>query len=116
MVDVYSYGVVLLEIVKGTRLSNWVVVDGEEEAKIIRFLKMVKKKIENTEDAWVEDIVNLRLQGQFNRNQAVMTINIGISCVEEDRSKRPTMDMVVQALLECENDEPEIFTARNSIL
>nr|DAD26552.1 TPA_asm: hypothetical protein HUJ06_028020 [Nelumbo nucifera] len=116
MVDVYSYGVVLLEIVKGTRLFNWVVVDGEEEAEITRFLKMVKKKIESTEDAWVEDIVDPRLQGQFNRNQAVMMIKIGISCVEEDRSKRPTMDMVVQALIECEDDEPEIFTASNSIL
>ncbi|MBA0697898.1 hypothetical protein Goari_021417 [Gossypium aridum] len=29
-VDVYNYGVVILELVKGIRLSNWVLEDGEE--------------------------------------------------------------------------------------
>ncbi|XP_010251720.1 PREDICTED: putative receptor protein kinase ZmPK1 [Nelumbo nucifera] len=110
-VDVYSYGVVLLEIVKGIRLSNWVVVNGEEEAELTRFIRMVKRKIKYGEDTWVDDIVDPSLRGQFNRNQAAMMIEIGISCIEEDRSKRPTMDTVVQALLECEEDESEINTA-----
>ncbi|XP_010268197.1 PREDICTED: putative receptor protein kinase ZmPK1 [Nelumbo nucifera] len=109
-VDVYSYGVVLLEIVQGIRLSNWVVVDGEEISELTRFLRMVKKKMEDEEEEWIENIVDPRLNGQFNKKQAVVMIKIGISCVEEDRSKRLTMDMVVESLLECA-DDPEFNTA-----
>ncbi|XP_010262648.1 PREDICTED: putative receptor protein kinase ZmPK1 [Nelumbo nucifera] len=104
-VDVYSYGVVILEIVKGSRLSDWVVVDGEEEAELIRFLWVARKKIaECKDDSWVEDMVDPALKGQFNQQQAAIMIEIGISCVEEDRSRRPTMDAVVQTLLDCEDD------------
>lgn len=111
-VDVYSYGIVLLEIVKGIRLSSWVkvmVVDGiEEEVELRKFLSSVRKKFENGEDLMVEDIVDPRLEGKFNENQATKMVEIGIACVE-DRNKRPTMDAVVLALLRCE-DEPEVHT------
>ncbi|XWS67131.1 hypothetical protein CRYUN_Cryun05aG0260500 [Craigia yunnanensis] len=100
-VDVYSYGVVILELVKGIRLSNWVVEDGEEhETELTRFIKVVKRRIQGEEVAWVKDAVDTRLNGQFSRIQARKMVEIGISCVDEDRSKRPTMDSIVQALME----------------
>ncbi|TYH02992.1 hypothetical protein ES288_A09G184700v1 [Gossypium darwinii] len=103
-VDVYSYGVVVLELVKGIRLSNWVAEDGDEqETELTRFIKVVKRKIQIEETAWVEDTVDTRLNGHFTRIQAKKMIEIGISCVDENRSKRPTMDSIVQALLECED-------------
>nr|KJB36665.1 hypothetical protein B456_006G169900 [Gossypium raimondii] len=103
-VDVYSYGVVILELVKGIRLSNWVTEDGDEqETELTRFIKVVKRKIQIEEMAWVEDTVDTRLNGHFTRIQAKKMIEIGISCVDENRSKRPTMDSIVQALLECED-------------
>ncbi|XP_010262647.1 PREDICTED: putative receptor protein kinase ZmPK1 [Nelumbo nucifera] len=107
-VDVYGYGVVLLEIVKGSRLSDWVMVDGEEEADLMRFVWVGRNKIDecdDDDDSWVEDMVDPELKGQFNKQQAAKMIEIGISCVEEDRSKRPTMDEVVQALLQCECED-----------
>ncbi|CAB4280113.1 unnamed protein product [Prunus armeniaca] len=104
-VDVYSYGVVLLEILKGIRLSNPVVENSEEEeAELKRFVKVAKRKIQCGEDRWIEDMLDSRLEGQFSRNQAAKMVEIGISCVEEDRNKRPTMDSVVQMLLECEEE------------
>ncbi|KAL5807045.1 hypothetical protein ACOSQ4_029778 [Xanthoceras sorbifolium] len=107
-VDVYSYGVMILEMVKGIRLSNWVLGDGdEEETELKRFVRVVKRKIQCREDSWIEDIVDPRMNGKFSKNQVATLVRIGISCVEEDRSKRPTMDSVVQALLECEA-EPEV--------
>ncbi|PQM36749.1 S-locus-like receptor protein kinase [Prunus yedoensis var. nudiflora] len=46
-----GYGVVLLEILKGIRLSNRVVENGEEqEAELKRFLKVAKRKIQCGED------------------------------------------------------------------
>ncbi|BBH06189.1 S-locus lectin protein kinase family protein [Prunus dulcis] len=104
-VDVYSYGVLILEMVKGIRLSSWVVEDSEDqEAELTRFVRVAKKKIRCGEDQWIEDMLDPRLEGQFSRNQAAKMVEIGVSCVEEDRSKRPTMDSVVQELLECADE------------
>lgn len=102
-VDVYSYGVVVLEIVKGIPLSNWVIEGREEhdESDLTRFVRVVKRKIQCGETSWIEEIVDPRLNGQFSRSQATTIVELGMSCVEEDRNKRPTMDSVVQALLEC---------------
>ncbi|KAJ4704580.1 Receptor protein kinase [Melia azedarach] len=102
-VDVYSYGVVILELVKGIRLSKLIVDDSEEqEAELTRFVREVKRKIQSGEEAWIEKVVDPRLNGKFSRNQAATLAEIGISCVEEDRNRRPTMDSVVQSLLQCE--------------
>ncbi|GAB4836882.1 hypothetical protein Ancab_001793 [Ancistrocladus abbreviatus] len=100
-VDVYSYGVMILELVKGIRLSNRTVDDGESELN--RFVRITRRKIKNGEDSWVEDTIDPRLEGQFSRNQAATMIEIGLSCVEEDRNRRPTMESVAQMLLECED-------------
>ncbi|CAL5389725.1 unnamed protein product [Camellia sinensis] len=110
-VDVYSYGVVILEMVRGIRLSNWVVVDGEEaEAELTRFVRIVKRKNQCGEESWLEEIVDPRLGGQFSRNQAATLVEIGVSCIEEDRNKRPTMASVLQILVECEDDESKDYT------
>jgi hypothetical protein len=102
-VDVYIYGIVVLEIVKGIPLSNWVIEGREEhdESDLTRFVRVVKRKIQCGETSWIEEIVDPRLNGQFSRSQATTIVELGMSCVEEDRNKRPTMDSVVQALLEC---------------
>ncbi|KAL3531770.1 hypothetical protein ACH5RR_005291 [Cinchona calisaya] len=104
-VDVYSYGVLILEMVKGIRLSNWAIIDdaNEQETELTKLVRIVKRQIQQGEEesSWVEHIVDPRLEGQFSRKQAAILIEVGISCVEEDRNKRPTMASVVQTLLEC---------------
>ncbi|WOH11065.1 hypothetical protein DCAR_0830544 [Daucus carota subsp. sativus] len=104
-VDVYSYGVVVLEIVKGIRLSNWVVDDDiqEPEAELARFVRLVKRKILCGDASWLEETVDPRLQGSYSKDQAKKLVEIGLSCVEEDRYRRPSMATVVQALLDCED-------------
>lgn len=103
-VDVYSYGVVILEMVKGIRLSKWATDDGDEqEAELTKWVRIIKRKIQQGEESWMEDIVDTRLQGKYSRNQVAALIGVGISCVEEDRKKRPTMASVVQTLLECKD-------------
>ncbi|XP_059305523.1 putative receptor protein kinase ZmPK1 [Lycium ferocissimum] len=112
-VDVYAFGIVILEMVKGSRLSSWVVDDGEcdheQDSQLGKFDRMVKRKIQSGEHSWVEKIVDPRLEGKFSKNQAVTLIEIGLSCVEQDRNKRPTMAEVVQTLLDCE-DETTLLT------
>nr|GEZ62608.1 putative receptor protein kinase ZmPK1 [Tanacetum cinerariifolium] len=105
-VDVYSYGVVVLKLLKGIRLSNFI-VHGEgkdEESELMRFVRVTKKEIEEDKELWIEDVIDPRLGGLFSRRQAVKLAELGLSCVEEDRNRRPTMDSVVQHLIDCESD------------
>ncbi|CAI9762001.1 unnamed protein product [Fraxinus pennsylvanica] len=102
-VDVYGYGVVVLEMIKGTRLSNWAVGDTDEhEIPLKTFGRTVKEKVQCGNSSWVDSIVDPRLEGKFSRKQAETLVKVGLSCVEENRSKRPTMASVVQNLMECE--------------
>ncbi|XP_010920772.1 putative receptor protein kinase ZmPK1 [Elaeis guineensis] len=99
-VDVYSYGVVLLEMVKGSRVSNLMVDEEEEvEGTLKSLVRMLKGKLESGEESWVEEIVDSRLDGQFNCKQAEKLVEIVVTCLEQDRNKRPTMDSVVHTLL-----------------
>ncbi|XP_074271355.1 putative receptor protein kinase ZmPK1 isoform X1 [Silene latifolia] len=106
-VDVYSYGVVILELVKGIRLSNWMVdsdVGSEAVSELANFVRLAKGEIEREEDSWVGDFADPRLEGKFSRKQVALMIKVGFSCVEEDRNKRPTMESVAQVLAECEDE------------
>ncbi|XP_073107674.1 putative receptor protein kinase ZmPK1 [Elaeis guineensis] len=103
-VDVYSYGVVLLEMVKGCRVSNLMVDEEEVEGTLKSLVRMLKGKLKSGEESWVEEIVDSRLNGQFNCQQAEKMVEIVVSCLEEDRNKRPTMDSVVHKLLSYHDD------------
>ncbi|XP_019162326.1 PREDICTED: putative receptor protein kinase ZmPK1 isoform X1 [Ipomoea nil] len=113
-VDVYGYGVVILEMVKGSRLSSWAAEESElheEAVDLKQFLWAMKSKVELRDESWVEDIVDKRLEGNFSRRQARTLIKVGVACVEEDRNMRPTMASVVQTLLECEDETTVIQTS-----
>nr|GMC90063.1 putative receptor protein kinase ZmPK1 [Ipomoea batatas] len=105
-VDVYGYGVVILEMVKGNRLSGWVVEESgyQQETDIKKIFWSIKQKFLLKDESWVDDIVDKRLEGKFCRNQAKTLIKVGLACVEEDRNMRPTMASVVQTLLDCEDE------------
>ncbi|KAJ1284700.1 hypothetical protein BS78_03G225300 [Paspalum vaginatum] len=99
-VDVYSYGVVLLEIVTGIRVSNGLVLDQRQ----IDFLEFVQEAKRILSAGSVSDIVDDRLHGRFDTEQATAMVKIAFSCLEE-RSKRPTMDEIVKVLMSCDNEE-----------
>ncbi|KAM0953477.1 putative protein kinase RLK-Pelle-SD-2b family [Dioscorea sansibarensis] len=112
-VDVYSYGVVLLELLMGSRASDWT-MEGEdreeeqvqEEPKLELFglVRMLKGKLGGTEDSWIDGFVDARLVGQFNHRKATVMVEIAISCLEENRSNRPTMDSVAQMLISLDDE------------
>ncbi|XP_062217251.1 putative receptor protein kinase ZmPK1 [Phragmites australis] len=105
-VDVYSYGVVLLEIVTGSRVSSGITID-EEEMDFMQFVQEVKQRLVREDDL---DIVDARLKGRFNHEQATMMVKIAVSCLEE-RSKRPTMDQIAKDLMvyDDEDNHPAYF-------
>uniref|UniRef100_A0A803L0L3 Protein kinase domain-containing protein n=1 Tax=Chenopodium quinoa TaxID=63459 RepID=A0A803L0L3_CHEQI len=87
-VDVYSYGVVLLEIVTG---ENPGVVD------VVTWVR--EKKIEvPTLEAWVEEIADPMMEGNYNAAQMRTLILVALQCVKDDKDARPTMSQVVEIL------------------
>ncbi|PAN49118.1 hypothetical protein PAHAL_9G427300 [Panicum hallii] len=99
-VDVYSYGVVLLELVLGKRVLDLAVGADEEVHKVLRNLVgMLVHMLDNEESSSIAEVVDCRLNGQFNYMQVRTLIKLVVSCLDEDRSKRPTMESIVQTLL-----------------
>ncbi|CAL4974820.1 unnamed protein product [Urochloa decumbens] len=99
-VDVYSYGVVLLEIVTGIRVSSGMMLK-ERQIDFREFVQEAKHILSNGN---VSDIVDDRLHGHFDTEQATAMVKIAFSCVEE-RSKRPTMDEIVKVLMSCDDED-----------
>nr|CAD1822110.1 unnamed protein product [Ananas comosus var. bracteatus] len=104
-VDVYSYGVVLLELVKGLRVSEWLVKEEEHVSVALkRLAKLLREKLESGERSWVSEFVDARLNGDFSYPQAKVMVELAASCMEEERSKRPSMYSVVQDLLSSDSE------------
>ncbi|CAL5048391.1 unnamed protein product [Urochloa decumbens] len=98
-VDVYSFGVVLLELLKGARISDMEKNDDEEVEMVLgRIVRMLKEnlQLDCKEQSWITDFIDARLNGEFNYMQARTMTKLAVSCLEEDRSRRPTMENVVQ--------------------
>ncbi|XP_071676103.1 putative receptor protein kinase ZmPK1 [Lolium perenne] len=99
-VDVYSYGVVLLELLSGTRVSELAVgSDAEVHSMLGKLVRALSDKLEGHEESWVGEFVDQELSGPFNYLQAKTVIELAVSCLQEDRNKRPTMESIVQTLL-----------------
>ncbi|TVU12397.1 hypothetical protein EJB05_46040, partial [Eragrostis curvula] len=98
--DVYSYGVVLLELVMGTRVSSQVIEgEGAVEMAVGHSAGILKKKLASEDQSWLLEFVDSRLCGVFDYAQAAMMLKIAVSYVEEERRRRPNMNNVVETLL-----------------
>ena len=100
-VDVYSYGIVLLEIVIGRRIYDQTTANGErlEMSQIAQLLRQV------VDTGEVVPLVDGRLQGQFNPRQAMEMVRISLLCMEERSSNRPTMDDIAKLLTACDDED-----------
>ncbi|KAF2906506.1 hypothetical protein DAI22_12g022900 [Oryza sativa Japonica Group] len=100
-VDVYSYGVVLLELVSGKRVFDLII--GEDKTKVHemlkKFIKMICYRLDNEKSLWLAEFVDFRVGDEFNYLQAKTLVKLAVSCLEEDRKKRPTMESIVESLL-----------------
>ncbi|KAI7744314.1 hypothetical protein M8C21_032730, partial [Ambrosia artemisiifolia] len=103
--DVYSYGIVLLEIVSGT--AN--IADRAKENQFVLLDRAVALKAEGK----LTDLVDPKLGSEYDIPEMMVVINLALMCTAISPTDRPTMSSVV-SMLEG-RIVPEAFIAEQSV-
>ncbi|EPS67040.1 hypothetical protein M569_07736, partial [Genlisea aurea] len=92
-IDVYSFGVLILEIISGQKMSSFVNEEGRSE-------NMLAFAWRNWRDGRAESIVDPVLGDGSRRfaSDVLRCVRIGLLCVQANASARPTMASVVMML------------------
>ncbi|PHU12544.1 hypothetical protein BC332_19474 [Capsicum chinense] len=90
-VDVYSFGIVILEILIGRRHFE---ASYTEDERIM--LNLFRKK---AEEGQLVDLIDKHSEDiQFYKEEVIKTMQIAAWCLQSDYTKRPSMSMVVKAM------------------
>ncbi|XP_040997884.1 putative receptor protein kinase ZmPK1 [Juglans microcarpa x Juglans regia] len=106
-VDVYSYGIVVLEMVTGKDAAKGVHdTDYGEQPQHKRLVSWVREKKNRAAltESWLEEIIDPSLKGKYDVRKMETLIGVALQCAEEEKDARPSMREVVEMLLDQEND------------
>ncbi|KAG8081414.1 hypothetical protein GUJ93_ZPchr0007g4030, partial [Zizania palustris] len=92
-VDVYSFGMVLLEIISGTRNSPQV---QSSSGNHVAYFPV--KAINKLREGDVRSLVDPCLHDDFNLDEAERVCKVACWCIQDDELDRPTMGEVVRLL------------------
>ncbi|CAN6177064.1 unnamed protein product [Urochloa humidicola] len=96
--DVYSYGMVLMEIVSGRRNARrrWENTEQEGPSFSGYFPLVAARMVSGGED--LAGLLDERLRGDADVAELERVCRVACWCVQDDEAHRPTMEQVVQAL------------------
>ncbi|KAM1548704.1 hypothetical protein TB1_009158 [Malus domestica] len=95
--DVYSYGIVLLELLSGKSASILISALAKEYNECNQLVQFVTEKIKKE---GLKQVIDQRLLPEFESNKLERLMKVALLCVHEDRNARPAMSKVVEILLE----------------
>ncbi|KAG6539030.1 probable receptor-like protein kinase At5g20050 [Zingiber officinale] len=97
--DVYSYGMVLLELVGGRRNVRLVEDGGGEgRGKQSKWSYFPKTVMEKVREGRLMEVVDERLQRAADQKQVTTMVHVALWCIQERAELRPTMTAVVEML------------------
>ncbi|KAF7830584.1 putative receptor protein kinase ZmPK1 [Senna tora] len=100
-VDVYSYGIVVLEMITGKSSSMGILqkVDGEEghDGRLVTWVREKRRKRQESEE-WVMGIVDPAIGENCDVRKMERLAEVALKCVEEEKDARPSMRQVVEEL------------------
>ncbi|XP_027077252.1 putative receptor protein kinase ZmPK1 [Coffea arabica] len=106
-VDVYSYGIVLLELITGRNPSGGNGNDDSNSVEPRRLISWVKEKTREADvresPIPIMEIVDPTMNGEFDIDRMKILVKVALKCTEEDIDARPTMRQVVDILLHQES-------------
>ncbi|KEH38576.1 putative protein kinase RLK-Pelle-DLSV family [Medicago truncatula] len=105
--DVYSFGIVALEIVSGR--SNTMYQSKEEAFLLLEWAHLLKEKGD------LMELVDRRLGSDFNKKEAMVMINVALLCTNVTSNLRPPMSSVV-SMLEGNTVVPEFVSDSSEVM
>ncbi|XP_039684827.1 probable leucine-rich repeat receptor-like serine/threonine-protein kinase At3g14840 isoform X2 [Medicago truncatula] len=105
--DVYSFGIVILEIVSGN--NNTVSHPQEECFSLLDWARLLKEK-DN-----LMQLVDRRLGEDFKKEEVMMMINVALLCTSFSPSLRPSMSSVV-SMFEGKTNVQEVVAESSEVL
>ncbi|XP_021293802.1 cysteine-rich receptor-like protein kinase 25 [Herrania umbratica] len=84
--DVFSFGVLILEIISGRKNSSFYQSDGADD--------LLSYSWNHWTNGTLLELLDSNLRANCSRNEVVRCIHIGLLCVQEDPANRPTMTRV----------------------
>ncbi|XP_058095520.1 G-type lectin S-receptor-like serine/threonine-protein kinase SD2-5 [Magnolia sinica] len=100
-VDIYSFGIVVLEIVCGRKN-----LDRSRSVQSKHLLRLLQEKAK--ENCLIDIIDGSSANMELHREEAMKMIKLAAWCLQDDHTRRPLMSMVVKVLDGAMEVEPEI--------
>ena len=96
-VDVYSFGIVILEMITGRSVQA---SDETEEMEPRRLVTWVKEKMNGNEgiSSWIKEIVDPTIDNEYDMDMMELLVKVALQCAEEEKDARPSMSKVVEML------------------
>ncbi|RHN39788.1 putative transferase, protein kinase RLK-Pelle-LRR-I-1 family [Medicago truncatula] len=90
--DIYSFGIILFELITGRKA----VARASDE-----YIHILQWVIPIVEGGDIQNVVDPKLEGEFNINSAWKAVEIAMSCTSSNEVERPDMSQILGELKEC---------------